>query len=167
MEDVAEQYASGRTQEVLTQVQTQNWRRFLSYEDREVRAKYPELDKNNTEKFHPALANAMSMRYLRMVGWTPGDPQRGIPESVKIPDISYTEFVDSEMEYINEAASLKAAASTNNTTRQVANTGLRPDGSSARAMDLGKAPQDMTNEELEAAINVTMPRDVRGRFTSR
>ena len=165
LEDTAQQYAQSRESQVLAQAETKIWRRFLATEDSQVRAKYPELDGANKEKFHPALADAINQRYLRFIGWQPGDPTRGIPETVHHPDASYAEFVEAEMEYINEAASLKAANTTKNIAQQAAMTGLRPDGSSARPMDLSKHPSQMTDDELEAAVVASMPeRDARGRF---
>lgn len=165
MEDTAEQYAAGRSDQILAQAETRTWRKFLALEDKQVRAAHPELDGSNKERFHPALADAINTKYLRMIGWKPGDPSRGIPETVAYPDISYADFVEAEMEFADELASVKAATTTRNIAQQAATTGLRPDGTSSKPLDLNKAPEKMTDEELEAAMNAALPeRDARGRF---
>lgn len=134
------------------------WRRFLQYDERQAWNKYPELDPSNKDRYHSALADAMQAKYLRAVGY---DGEKNI---VADPDMSYLDFVEAEMEFADEVASLKVADTTKNIAKQAASTGLRPDGSSAKGLDLNKAPEDMDKEELEAAINASMPRDSRGRF---
>lgn len=162
LEDTAQQYG----QSMLAQAEVKQWRRFLKYEDTQVRSKFPQLDPSNQEQFHDVLANTMSQRYLNFVGYDPGDPSKGIPESVQRPDISYVDFVEADMEYADELASLKVKTTTQNIAKQAATTGLRPDGSSAKSLNLNKDPSQMTNEELEASIKAA-PRDALGRFTNR
>ena len=90
--------------------------------------------------------------------YNPGNPEKGIPESVQHADISYREFVESEMEFVDELASQKIAESTKKIVKQSATTGLRPDGSSAKRLNLNKSEKDMTMEELYAAIGQKPPK---------
>lgn len=144
-------YSDHAYQQGLQQGLTREWRRDLKYEAPLVEKEYPFLNPKDTENFKPAAADAMNVKYLNFVGYDPGDPQNGIPESVRIHDLSYKEFVDSEMEFVNELASQKAAESVKNITKQAAQTGLRPDGSAAK-MNLNKPAHEMTDEELEAKL---------------
>ena len=112
------------------------------------------------------MEKTLQEKYLRFVGYEPGDPAKGIGPTVQTPNISYAEFVEAEMEFADELASQKIAKTTQNIAKQAASTGLRPDGSSAKRLDLSKAPEEMTDEELSAAIGASLPRDPRGRFTS-
>lgn len=111
-----------------------------------VEAKYPQLDKNSPQ-FDPAVADAVNNWYLSTTGY---DPQTN---TVQNANVRYSEFVEGIMELAERAAGEKVARSSKNIAKQAASTGLRPDGSSAKTLDLNKAPEDMTNEELNAFIN--------------
>ncbi len=149
--------SSSAYQQAMQQIQTDGWKRDLKYETPAVMKDYPFLNPKDEEKFRPAAADAMNLKYLRFVGYDPGDRQKGIPASVQHPDLSYREFVESEMEFVEELASQKNAETVKNVTKQAAQTGLRPDGSSAPRMNLNKAPQDMSMEELYAAAGLGKP----------
>lgn len=166
LEDTAVQYGTSLVDSALNQANYQTWHRFLKMDDAQVRGKFGVLDPSNKEKFHPALADALNTRYLSFIGFDPGDASRGIPPTVQKPDVSYLDFVEAEMEFADEIAAHRVANSTQNIARQAANAGLRPDGSSAKPLNLNKAPEDMTDDELRAAAKASMPRDSRGRFTS-
>jgi hypothetical protein len=166
LEDTTMEYGNTLVQDALSQADFRTWHRFLKMDDTQVRGKYDVLDPTNKEKFHPALADALNQRYLRFVGYNPGDASKGVQPSVQNPDISYLDFVEAEMEFADEVASQRIVNTTQNIARQAANAGLRPDGSSAKPLNLNKAPEDMTDAELKAAINASLPRDTRGRFAS-
>lgn len=158
--DYAEnQYKRGQS-EALKAIDASEWRTMLNIDAPTMEQKYPVLDKSS-EQFHPALADALSRRYLQMVGFDP------VTKHVERKDIRWKDFIESEFELAEEIASFKVSETTKNVVTQAAQTGLRPDGSSARGMDLNKSADEMTNEELNAAISATMPRDSRGRFTPR
>lgn len=167
LEETAIQYGDQRASQAISQAEYTTWKRFLQMEESGIRKQYDVLDPSNKEKYHPALEKALQEKYLRMVAYDAGDPNQGIPPSVGYPDISYTDFVESEMEFADELASIKVSTATQNIAKQAATTGLRPDGSAPKQRNLNKAPEDMTDDELQAAIKATMPRDARGRFTSR
>jgi hypothetical protein len=149
-----QQYNAG-----LEQAKTIRFHTQLDIDAPRVESKYPQFDKSS-EEFNPAVANAVNQWYLATVGY---DAQR---DAVQNPSIRYADFVESIMELADNMAVTKTAKTTQNIAKQAATTGLRPDGSSAKRMDLSKAPQDMTDDELSAAIKATMPRNSKGQFTS-
>ncbi len=142
--------------EGLRRAEFLDWRTSLKIESPGIEKKYPILDKNSTE-FHPAVADALNTMYLKMSGFDPGDKMRGIPPTVGNADISYVDFVESNMELVEEIASQKNLQTTKNIAQQAATTGLRPDGSSAKRLNLNRDPKDMTMEELYASIGQPMP----------
>lgn len=134
------------------------WKRDLKYENPTVLNKFKFLDPKDTANFKPAAAEAMNLKYLRQIGYIPGNAEKGIPESIQYPDVSYLDFVEAEMEWVDELATQKAAESTKNIAQQAAATGLRPDGSSAKRLNLNQNPEDMSIEELYAKIGQTPPK---------
>ena len=142
----------------LRQSEVKEWKRDLKFEAPVVEEKFPFLNPRDTANFNPAAADVMNQKYLRFIGYQPGDPQKGVPESILYPDVSYREFVEGEMEFIDELASRKVAETTKNIAKQAATTGLRPDGSSAKRLNLNQSEKDMTLEELYAAIGQTPPK---------
>jgi hypothetical protein len=138
-------YQQGLEQTKALQFQTR-----LEVDAPRVEAKYPILDKTNEDSFHPGLANAINTMYLQNVGY---DQETG---AVRDPSIRYAEFTDSIFELADEIAKSMTADTTRQVKQQAAKTGLRPDGRTARKMDLNKAPQDMTDEELQAVIKAQL-----------
>lgn len=114
-----------------------------------VEQKYSQLDQKSPD-FNPSLANAINEWYLTTVGY---DPRT---KMVRNADIRYSEFVEGIMELGENIAGEKVQASRKNIVKQAVNTGLRPDGSQAKSLNLNKAPQDMTDEELEAVIKANL-----------
>lgn len=151
IEQEAQKYGETQYNKGLQEAQFNTWTRFLKMEDAQAKTKYPEIDPSN-EAFHPAIADSLNAKYLAFVGYEPGDPNHGIAPSVRRADISYVDFIDAEMEYAEELAARKVARTTENIAKQAATTGLRPDGSSPKQMDLNKLPHQMTKEELTARI---------------
>lgn len=119
------------------------WETSLKLENPAVEKNYPILDKNSPE-FHPAVADALNSQYLKEVGF---DPRTG---TVKNPNYSYAEYVEAQMELAEEIANIKNANTVKNVASQAANTGLRPDGSSSKSLDLNKPMGQMSDEELDA-----------------
>lgn len=131
----------------------------LEIDSPRVESKYPQFDKNSPE-FNPGLASAVNDFYLGMVGY---DPQT---DTVRNANVRYGDFVEALSELGEAMFSTKTTQTTQNIARQAANTGLRPDGSSVKPLNLNKTPQEMSVDELNAAITASMPRDNRGRFTA-
>lgn len=125
-----------------------------------------ELDSPKVETIYESMGLEQEQRraidnwYLSTVGY---NSQTETPQNA---NLRYVHFVEAIKELTENVTSSKTAQTTQNIAKQAASTGLRPDGSSAKRLDLSKAPDQMTNEELNAAINANLPRDARGRFTS-
>lgn len=123
----------------------------LEIDGPKMEGKYKFLDKDS-EEFNPVAADAMNQKYLQFVGY-----DRETQKVVR-PDIRYSDFVEAEIEFANEIADHKIAEAAKNIKRQAAQTGLRPDGSSSKKLNLSKAPEQMTDEELDAVIALGVPK---------
>jgi hypothetical protein len=117
-----------------------------------VEGKYAQLNPEDKENFNPALANAINSWYLQTSGY---DQQT---DTVQNPNIRYAEFVEGIMELGEVIGSQKAVKTAQNVAKQAATTGLRPDGSSAKRLDLNKAPGQMTDEELDVFLSKAFKR---------
>jgi hypothetical protein len=115
-----------------------------------VEAKYPQLDKESDD-FNPQLANAINTMYLSTVGYDEKN------DSVRDPNLRYSTYVESVFELANEIAGEKTEATRTNIKKQAAKTGLRPDGGGSKKLNLNKAPSQMTDEELDAVIALSIP----------
>ena len=110
-----------------------------------VEAKYPQLDKDS-EEFNPALADTINQMYLNTVGF---DENTGFVQTEKV---RYADFVESMFELSDEMGRRKVEDSRRQITSQAAKAGPRPSGSAPQRLNLNKAPQDMTDEELKAYL---------------
>jgi len=110
-----------------------------------IEGKYSLFNKDS-EDFNPAAANAINSWYLASVGY---DQKT---DTVGNPNIRYADFVEGIMELADNMAGTKVEKTQTNIAKQAATTGLRPDGSSAKKLNLNKAPQQMTDEELKAVL---------------
>lgn len=110
-----------------------------------VHDKYSFLDPTDKENFNPGAADAINQWYIASVGY---DPKT---DTVKNSNLRYSDFVEGLMELADGIAGKKSAQTAKNIVKQAANTGLRPDGSAVKGLDLSKHPKDMTNEELAEA----------------
>lgn len=144
------QYQAGAN-EGLQRAEYLNWNTSLKIEAPQVENKYPILDPKSPD-FHPAVADSLNTMYLKMTGFDPNT------QTVANTDISYADFIESNMELVEEIAGQKTATSTKNIAKQAAQTGLRPDGSSAKRLNLNQAPENMTTEELYAVLGQTPPK---------
>lgn len=116
-----------------------------------VEAKYPQLDKESQD-FNPMLADAVNQMFLSTAGYN------SETDTVQNPGIRYATYVESIFELANEIAGEKTEATRTNIKKQAAKTGLRPDGSGAKKMNLSKSPETMTDEELDAVIALGIPK---------
>jgi hypothetical protein len=137
--------------EGLKRAEFLDWKTSLKIDAPNVEKKYPILDKNSPD-FHPAVADALNTMYLRNSGFNPQ------AQTVDTYDISYADFVESHMELVEEIAGQKNAQTVRNVAKQAATTGLRPDGSSAKRLNLNQAPENMSIEELYAKIGQSPPK---------
>lgn len=117
-----------------------------------VEAKYPFLDKHSKD-FDADYAEAMNLKYLHFVGY---DPKT---EAVQRPDVRYADFVEAEVEFATRMANMKFDQTRTNAVKAAARTSLRPDGSTAKKkLNLSKAPEQMTDEELKAYLDRAIPK---------
>jgi hypothetical protein len=131
----------------LEQAKSIQFHTRLELDAPKVEGKYAVLNPEDSESFNPALANAVNTWYLQTAGY---DPATG---SVTNSDIRYADFVESIMELGEVIGAKKAAVAAKNVAKQARSTGLRPDGSSAKRLDLTKRPDQMTDEELDAFLS--------------
>lgn len=138
-----EDFGRKQREDSLNEARFYAWRTELKYDADKVNQKYPQFDKNSDE-FDPALANAINKMYLSSVGYT--------GKTVSNPDVSFADYVEGIAELAEAFAESKVAKTRQNITRQAAQTGLRPDGTAPKSLDLTKAPSQMSDEELQAAL---------------
>lgn len=151
----ADRQAQGQYQfnQGLEQAKTIQFHTRLELDAPKIESKYKFLDPRDKDNFDPVRAEALNNLYLDAVGYRPADPQSGRPESVQNPDIRYQDFVEAQMEFAEALMQEQKTRSTQNIAKQAANTGLRPDGSSAKRLNLNQPLETMTDEELEAYGN--------------
>ncbi len=130
----------------LEQAKSIQFHTRLELDAPKVESKYPVLNPNDKENFNPAVADAINSWYLSTVGY---DQQTG---QVKTPDVRYADFAAGIMELSETIGSRKAVDTAKNVAKQARTTGLRPDGSSAKRLDLSKSPDQMSDEELDAFL---------------
>lgn len=139
-------YNQGLEQSKALQFQTR-----LEIDAPRIESKYPVLDKNS-EEFHPAVANAINQLYLSSVGF---DKKTG---TVQNADLRYADYAEGIFELAEEIALVRTEASRKNVVEQAANTGLRPDGSGTKKLNLNQAPGSMSDEELDAFLAKALPK---------
>lgn len=147
-----QEYGTGRYNAGLEQAKAIQFHTRLEIDAPKVEAKYPQFDKESTE-FNPAIANAINQWYLSAVGY---DPKTERPANA---NVRYLEFVEGIMELADNMATAKTSNTRKNIAKQAGSTGLRPDGSSAKTLNLNKDPKDMTDEELSAVISRSLPKN--------
>lgn len=145
-----EAVAEASYNEGLEQMKSLQFLTRLEIDAPRVEAKYPQLDKNSKD-FKPEASTDFNLLYLRFAGY---DPET---KKVTNPDFRYGDFADVIFQMANELADVKVEEQVKEVKKQAAQTGLRPDGSGAKKLDLTKAPEDMTDEELDAYLKQAIP----------
>lgn len=145
LSEASQRYGNQQYQQGLKQANAITFSTRLEVDAPKIASKYPQLDKDS-DNFNPAVASSFNEMYLSAVGYNAADG------SVTNPNLRYADYVEAMFELVDEAANRKVETSTRNITRRASRTGLRPDGSSAERLDLGKAPQAMSDKELDAFI---------------
>lgn len=112
-----------------------------------IKMDYP-LVKDKLDKLDPQDREALDKEYLDFTGY---DVERH--DFVANPSIGYKEYVEARIEQAERLASRMNSQTVKNVARQAANTGLRPDGSSAKRLNLNQPVESMNDEELEAYGN--------------
>lgn len=141
-------YGQQNYQAGLEQAKSIQFHTRLEIDAPKVETKYSVLNPQDKENFNPAAADAINEMYLSAVGY---DKETG---TVQNPNIRYSDYIEGIMELAGVVASDKTQKSVKNIAKQAAQTGLRPDGSQAKkSLNLNKAPEQMTDEELDAFIS--------------
>ena len=146
-EDDRRKYGEELYNKGLQQAQSLQFHTRLEIDAPRVEARYPQLDKDS-DQFDAHSADDLNSMYLTIVGYNPKDG------TVKNPNLRYADFVDAQMALSKSLATRKITESSKNIAKQAATTGLRPDGSTAKRLDLNKAPEQMTDEELDAVLGI-------------
>lgn len=136
-------YSEGLRQANSIRVHTQ-----LEIDGPKAASKYPILDQDSNE-FNPAVADTLNNLYLDRVGY---DPKT---DTFSDPNVRYLPFMDAIMELVDTVASNKVQESRKNIAQQASNTGIRPNGTAAKAYT-GDDPSKMTNEQLSAMISKSL-----------
>lgn len=150
LESDRETFGAQQYQQGIKQAESIQFHTRLEIDAPKIASKYKQFDTESPE-FNPAVANAVNEWYLATAGFDPNTNQ------VQNANVRYADFVEGIMEMADEIAGQKVQKATKNIAKQAAKTGVRPDGSRAKRMNLDQAPQNMTDEELAAAISRFMP----------
>lgn len=145
-----ESVAKASYKEGLEQMNSLQFTTRLEIDAPRVEQKYPILDRNS-DKFKPEAATDFNLLYLHFAGY---DKET---RRVANPEVRYGEFADVIFGLANELADTRVEEQVKEVKKQAAKTGLRPDGSRAKKLDLTKAPEDMTDEELDAYLKKAIP----------
>lgn len=106
------------------------------------------LVKDKLDRLDPVDAEIIDREYLEFVGYRAGNPERGIPDTVRNPDIGYADFVDARIQHAERLAASMALKSQKNIAKQAAQTGIRPDGGAHKGLQIS-SPQDIANMSSE------------------
>lgn len=145
LETDRKQYGQAQQQTAMQQLESVRWENRLELDAPRIEAMYPQLKKGAPE-FDAAVADSLNMHYLNLVGYD------ATTHTVRNPNLRYADFVEAQFEMAERLANQKVASTTRNIAKQAATTGLRPDGSSSKRLNLDQAPENMSKEELDAKI---------------
>jgi len=133
----------------LEQAQLQSDTKSASSEFRtNIKIDYP-LVKDKLDKLDQVDRQALDIEYLQFNGY---DTETGLLRNPYQETVSYSDYVEARYEQAERLAASMSAETTKNVVKQAAQTGLRPDGSTAPSLNLNKAAEDMTDEELDAML---------------
>lgn len=151
LENDREAYGRSRESQAIRRAEAIEWKTMLHIDSPKVTTKYPQFDPES-DQFNPVVANAINEWYLQTSGYNPKT------ETVANSGVRYSEFVEGIMELADEMAGAQVQKTSKNLAGQAAKTGLRPDGSSAKRLNLNKPPEQMSDEELAAVIAQAIPK---------
>lgn len=151
LEDDRKQMVDAERASSVRQAEAIQFRTLLEIDTPKIETKYPLFNSQDKENFNPAVSDAVNSWYLATVGW---DPQTNLVQNA---NVRYGDFVEGVMELAKEIADQKVSSTSKNIARQSAQTGIRPDGSQAKRLNLNQAPENMSDEELKAIIGQAIP----------
>jgi hypothetical protein len=150
LEEDRQKAGDARYNEGLAQAEQMSRQQTLSSEFRtSIKMDYP-LVKEQLEKLDQEDVRELDLEYLRMNKY---DAETGIVHDPV--GIGYADFIKASVERAERLAERLNEQTVKNITRQASQTGLRPDGSSAKALNLNKQPGDMSDEELDMYLKKT------------
>lgn len=142
----AQEYGQTQYNQGLEQAKSIQFTTRLEIDAPRIESKYKQLNPQDKENFDPVIADALNTHYLNLVGY---DQNTGI---VQNPNLRYADFVDAQYELAGALANEQVAKTSKNIAKQASATGIRPDGSKAKRLDLTKDPEMMSDDELSARI---------------
>lgn len=155
LQDDREAYANKARTEVQAQIDarfsTMSFESNLNADAPYVNQKYSFLD-TKSDDFDKNAYNAMVGKYFTFVGAKFDNNNKLV--AVDRPGIRYADYVEAEMELVDELANRRVQEATTTVKRQVAQTGIRPNGSAPKTrLNLNKPASEMTDAELQAKVN--------------
>lgn len=144
--------AQAEYQKGLDQAKSIQFHTRLEIDAPKVENKYPQLNKES-DQFDPVIADALNNHYLHLVGYDQAT------DRVQNPNLRYADFIEAQFELAGALATEKITKTSQNIAKQAAQSGLRPDGSATK-LNLNKAPEEMSDEELDAVLK-TLPKNAR------
>lgn len=148
-----EMYLQGLAQAnaIKQQQEAFEFKQMLTREEDRVREKYPFMNPDDEEHFKPEITESLVKDYLH---FTQFDPQT---KTAKTP-VNYFDYIEARVQQAEALAEEMVSETKKNVVKQAANTGLRPSGSApSKSFDLTKAPEDMSDEELDAVLDTMYP----------
>jgi hypothetical protein len=119
----ADGFQQGQRQ-ATTRATLENFETKLDIDKERVAVKWDALDPDK-ESYRPKLEQYLVQQYIAFTGMEK-DAQGRI--TIQRPNIRFRDFVDAEMQNMEDYATDRGAQSTQNVQRQAANTGIRPNG---------------------------------------
>lgn len=147
---IAQDYGAEQFSKGLAEAQALEFKVNLRIDAPKVAQKY-EFMNSDSDDYDAGRTGFINELYLRTVGY---DPNNG---HVRDASIGYEEFVDGIVEAVDKSAAAKAADSATNIAKTVSQLGTRPNGESRKAYQ-GDDPSQMSDEQLEAVINQSLPK---------
>jgi hypothetical protein len=156
LETDREAYGKNLYEQGVQQANSIQFHTRLELDTPKIESRYPQLDPRSPEFDQETLTDLNDL-YLHLVGYD------FAARTVKTANLRYADFVDNQMALADRLASKRNTESVKNIAKQASQTGLRPDGTSPKRLDLTKSPEQMTDEELDAVINQDIPPKTRRR----
>jgi hypothetical protein len=147
LEEDRQKSGDARYNEGLAQAEQMSRQQTISSEFRtNIKMDFP-LVKEKLDKLDQEDVRELDLEYLRMNKY---DAETGIAHDPV--GIGYADFITASVERAERFAERLNEQTVKNITKQASQTGLRPDGSAAKALNLNQQPGDMSDEELDAYL---------------
>jgi len=108
-----------------SQAAKERWADHFEIDSDRVRARYSELDADNPETYNPKREATLVQKYIRFTGVTKDSRGR---ISIERPNVRFKDFVEAEMQELQDYATERGAETSKNIKSQAAKAGTRPTG---------------------------------------